>query len=286
MIPLLYHKACASICSYCELLYHIMNKKAYPGTQSIQRVFSLLNAFNDTQPEWGLNDLAQAVDLNKTTAYRLLSALEIEGMVVRDEKSGVYRLGPGAIILGGRAVRTNNLNIVSHAELDKLAQATGETVTLEILVDCDVLIIDQVQGSHMLGAAQDIFTRWPAHATSTGKVLLAYLPEAQCEELLSAPLERYTENTITDMAKLQEELAQIRVQGYGIAQEELELGFVACAVPIFNHDGQVVAATSVGGPSTRFQAERLQEIVNMIVRAAGRISKKIGFIGSDSDSTN
>jgi len=271
--------------SYYEFLYHIMNKNAYPGTQSIQRAFSLLNVFSDTQPEWGLNDLAQTVDLNKTTAYRLLSALEIEGMVARDENSGLYRLGPGAINLGGRAFRTNNLNIVSHTELDNLAAATGETVTLEILVDCDVLVIDQVQGSHMLGAAQDIFARWPAHATSTGKVLLAYLPQAQCEELLSTPLKKYTENTITKMTKLRDELSQIRNQGYGTVKEELELGFIACAAPIFNHNNQVVAAVSVGGPSVRFQTERIREIIKLVVQAAGRISKKIGFIDPENNST-
>ena len=263
-----------------------MNNKGYPGTQSVQRAMSLLNAFTDTQPEWGLNDLAQALGLNKTTAYRLLSALEIEGLVTRDEHSDGYRLGPGAIILGGRALRTNNLNIVSHAELNKLAEATGETVTLEILVECDVLIIDQVQGSHMLGAAQDLFARWPAHATSTGKVLLAYLPVAQCEELLSAPLERYTENTITEMNKLREELAQIRAQGYGTVHEELELGFVAGAAPIFNHNGRAVAAISVGGPSIRFETDRMQEIVAMILQTAGRISQKIGFMESDNGPSN
>ena len=263
-----------------------MNKKSYPGTQSVQRALSLLNAFTDTQPEWGLNDLAQAVDLNKTTVYRLLSALEIEGMLARDEHSGGYRLGPGAIILGGRALRTNNLNIVSRAELDKLAEATGETVTLEILIECDVLIIDQVQGSHMLGAAQDIFARWPAHATSTGKVLLAYLPVILCEELLSAPLERYTKNTITDLSELQEELSRIRAQGYGIAHEELELGFVACAAPIFNHNGRVDAAISVGGPDVRFQTDRLQELIEIVLQAAGRISQKIGFMESDNDPSN
>jgi DNA-binding IclR family transcriptional regulator len=263
-----------------------MNKKAYPGTQAIQRALSLLNAFSDTQPEWGLNDLAKTVGLNKTTAYRLLSALEIEAMVARDENSGVYRLGPGAINLGGRALRTNNLNIVSHSELGKLAAATGESVTLEILIDCDVLVIDQVQGSHMLGAAQDIFARWPAHATSTGKVLLAYLPVAQCKELLSAPLEKYTENTITEMTKLQEELALIRAQGYGTVHEELELGFVASAAPIFNHNAQVVAAISVGGPTARFQTEHMHEIVEMVVQTAGLISQKIGFIGSEGDPSN
>jgi DNA-binding IclR family transcriptional regulator len=260
-----------------------MNKESYPGTQSVQRAMRVLNAFTDAQPEWALNELAKTLELNKTTTYRLLSALEIEGMVTRDEQSGAYRLGPGAIILGGRALRTNSLNIVSHADLDKLAEETGETVTLEILVDGDVLIIDQVQGSHMLGASQDLFARWPTHATSTGKVLLAYLPLVQCEELLSVPLDQYTENTITDINELKEELNQIRTQGFATVHEELEIGFVAGAAPIFNHNGRVVAAISVGGPSVRMNPDRLQEIVNLAMQAAQRISKKIGYIGSEPD---
>lgn len=260
-----------------------MNKKSYPGTQSVQRAMSLLNAFTDAHPERGLSDLAETLNLNKTTAYRLLSALEIEGMVIRDDNTGGYRLGPGAIILGGRALRTNNLNIVSHGELVELASTTGETVTLEILVDCEVLIIDQVQGSHMLGAAQDIFTRWPAYATSTGKLLLAYLPSEQCQKLLSPPLKKFTKNTITNIHDLQEELSRIRDQGYATVYEELELGFVACAAPILNHNSQIVAAISVGGPSVRFRPDRIQEIIGLVKNSAEKISQKIGYLGSGID---
>ena len=252
----------------------------------MQRAMRLLNAFTDAQPEWGLNDLAKAVELNKTTAYRLLSALEIEGMLSRDQQSGTYRLGPGAIILGGRAMRTNNLNIASHTELEKLAEATGETVTLEILVECDVLIIDQVQGAYFLGAAQDLFARYPAHATSTGKVLLAYAPTALCRKLLSAPLDRYTENTITAIDELHAVLSEVRSQGFATVHEELELGFVAGAAPIFNHIGEVVAALSVGGPSARLQDERLREVVATVVQAAARISGQIGYIGHEGSHPN
>jgi DNA-binding IclR family transcriptional regulator len=258
--------------------------KTYPGTQSIQRAFGLLKAFTDDHPEWGLSDLAHTLNLNKTTAYRLLSALEFEGMVVRDDNTGGYRLGPGAIILGGRALRTNNLNMISHDELVELASITGETVTLEILVDCEVLIIDQVQGSHMLGSAQDLFTRWPAYATSTGKLLLAYLPEGQCQKLLSPPLKRFTENTITKIQDLQEALSKIRDQGYGTVNEELELGFVACAAPIRNHNRQVIAAISVGGPSIRFQGERFQVFIDLVTKSADKISRKIGCPGPIKDS--
>ena len=113
--------------------------------------------------------------------------------------------------------------------------------------------------------------------------MLAYLPVILREELLSAPLERYTENTITDLSELHEELTRIRAQGYGTVYEELELGFVACAAPIFNHNGRVNAAISVGGPNVRFQSERMQELVEVVLQTAGRISQKIGFTGSEKD---
>lgn len=255
-----------------------MNNKPYPGTQSIHRAMSLLKAFTDAQPEWSLADLTLAVGLNKTTTYRLMSALEHEGMVARDEQTGVYRLGPGAIALGGRAMRTNDLHIASHAALEELAEATGESASLEVLVECDVLIVDQIAGLHVLGAAQDIATRWPAHATSTGKVLLAHLPRAHCEELLSDPLVRYTENTVVDKDQLMTELELIRDQGYATVHGELELGFVAIAAPVLNHNAEVVAAASVGGPSARLGTSQLPEVTNKVLQAAKNISQRLGYV--------
>jgi DNA-binding IclR family transcriptional regulator len=246
---------------------------------------SLLKAFTDAQPEWGLMDLAHAVGLNKTTAYRLMSALESEGMLARDVRTGMYRLGPGAIVLGGRALRTNDLHIASRASLEKLAKDTGagESASLEVLLDRDILIVDQVQGAHVLGAAQDIATRWPAHATSTGKVLLAHLPVARCEEILSTPLAGYTETTVTDLTEFQTELTNVRSQGYATTHGELELGFVAVAAPIFNNIAEVVAAASIGGPSDRLQGDHLQFVVSQVVQAAKSISERLGYVSLNAD---
>ncbi len=142
----------------------------YPGTQSVVRAISLLKAFSETHPEWGLTDLAQRVDLNKTTVYRLLTALESEGMVVQNPATQSYRLGPEMIALGTLALRSSDLRSASHPALEVLARETGETATLEILMDDQVFILDEVMGRHLIGATPSIGTRWPAHATSTGKV--------------------------------------------------------------------------------------------------------------------
>ena len=249
----------------------------YPGTQTVRRAVAVLKTFSDERPEWSLSELARAVGLNKTTAYRLLQALEIEGMVARSQQSDAYRLGPAAISLGGRALRTNDLRAASHAELAALADATHETVTLEVLSDGQMLILDEAAGSHVLGNVQSLGTRWPVHATSTGKVLLAYLPDSDRDALLSTGLPRLTAWTQTLPEALQQELEQVRQVGYATAVEELEAGFVAVGAPVRNYSGRVVAAISVGGPSLRLPPSRLPEIGRLVCQSASRISNRLGY---------
>ena len=248
----------------------------YPGTQTVRRAVALLKAFSDDRPEWGLSDLARTVGLNKTTTYRLLMALENEGMVTRSPQSEAYCLGPAAITLGGRALRANGLRAAAHGELVALAQATNETATLEVLADNQVLILDEVFGSHVLGNTQSVGTRWPAHATSTGKVLLAHLPTAQRDAILATGLPALTPHTRTTADGLRAELDHVRQAGHATAVEELEAGFVAVGAPVRNVTREVVAAISVGGPSVRLPAARLPAIVAQVQAAAERISRRLG----------
>jgi DNA-binding IclR family transcriptional regulator len=249
----------------------------YPGAQAVARAIAVLKAFTDSDPQLTLAEITRATRLNRATAYRLLSALEKEGLVARDRDSEAYRLGPEAIALGARALRANDLRSVSRAELEALAQATGETATLEVLADGEVLILDEVHGHHLVGTAQSIGTRWPAHATSTGKVLLAHAPASA----LPRALPQLTGKTITKPEALRRELAHIRERGYATAVEELELGFTAVGAPVRNQEGEVVAAISLGGPSARLTASRIEEIVGLVREAAERISQRLGYRESD-----
>ena len=250
----------------------------YPGTQAVLRALILLKSFTDEQPVLSLAELAQGADLNKTTTYRLLTALESEGMVTRNDDSDAYRLGPEAIALGGRAMRANNLRAVSRPELETLAQQTRETATLEVLLDGNVLTLDEVSTGYLVGAAQSVGTHWPLYATSTGKVLLAYLPTDKLNELLHFPLTPFTANTITTAQTLSRELERIRACGYAIANQELEVGFVAIGAPVRNHNGQVVAAISVGGPEARLAEDKQLEVAELVRQAAGRVSARLGFV--------
>lgn len=249
----------------------------YPGTQAVMRAIALLKAFTDEQPQLGLAELAKIVGLNKTTTYRLLTALENQGLIARNPANDTYRLGPEVIALGGRALRASDLRSVSRGELEGLARATGETATLEALLGSDVLVLDEVSGAYLVGATHYIGARWPAHATSTGKVLLAFLPETELATLLQQPLAQVTPQTITAPDAFSQALVRVREQDYAIAIEELEIGFSAIAAPVRNHDGQVIAALSLNGPSARLTSQRLAELAVPIVAAAGRISAQLGY---------
>jgi DNA-binding IclR family transcriptional regulator len=250
----------------------------YPGTQAVLRALTLLKAFTDEQPELSLAELAQGARLNKTTTYRLLTALESEGLVARTGDTDTYRLGPEAIVLGGRAMRANNLREVCRPELETLARQTREAATVEMLSEGEVLTLDEVSGGYLVGAAQSVGTHWPLYATSTGKVLLAHLPETELDRLLQFPLTSFTTNTITTAEALHRELEQIRERGYALANEELEVGFIAIGAPIRNHNGQVVAAISVGGPRARLTQDKILEFANLVMQAAGRISARLGYV--------
>jgi DNA-binding IclR family transcriptional regulator len=216
------------------------------------------------------------VGLNKATAFRLLSALESEGMLARNPRTEQYRLGPETIALGARALRSNDLRSAARGVLAQLAVDVAETATLEILEGGDVLILDEVAGPSLIGTSPSIGTRWPAYATSTGKVLLAELEPGERNRRLPRRLERITTRTITDRAALDRELTSVRARGFATAVEELELGYVAIGAPVRDLDGRVVAGVSIGGPSTRLSAARIGIIAPMVQRAASDISRRLG----------
>ncbi len=249
----------------------------YPGTQAVLRAVALLKAFSDARPELSLTELAHTVGLNKTTAYRMLTALESERMVLRHPQTGNYRLGPGMIELGGRAMRASDLRSAAHAELLALAGQSGETATLEILAGDRVLILDEIQGSHRLTGAQSVGTTWPLHATSTGKAILAALPERTRFIVIQAPLEAFTAKTITNPAVLAAELQRIRQRGYATALDEIETGYTAVGAAILNVDGEPVAAVSVGGPTGRLTPQRIKDVASLVMQAAARISQQLGY---------
>ena len=251
--------------------------KPYAGTQAVLRAISLLKLFTDSRPEWRLTELSEAANLNKTTTYRLLTALDSEGLIQRDLDSDVYRLGPFVIALGARALRTNDLRTLCQPELKRLAALVKETASLELLTGSEMFVLDEVVADRVISGGQDIGSRWPAHATSTGKAILATLSNEWLDEEMAGKLTAVTPHTITDPILLRQELAQTRARGYATADEELEIGLVAVAAPVINYDNEAVAAISLAAPKVRLNADRIADLGQLVHEAAHRISVQLGF---------
>lgn len=254
----------------------------YAGTQSLARTFGLIRLFTDDRPVWSLADLIEVSGLKRTTVFRLLSALEGEG-IVRKTPAGDYALGPELIVWGGRAIRASNLRTIAKPFMEQLVRQTNESVTLDILwVDDDnrpmSMVVDEQLGRHVMGMAQYIGGRFPAHTTSTGHVLLAWQDEATRSRLdLDGMLSSYP-TPIAVQNQLLVELEAVRARGFGRTQDLLEVGLSAVAAPIFNTHGDVQAALCIAAPSSRMIESRLAELAQMIMASAGAISKELGYI--------
>ena len=241
----------------------------------MRRAVSLLKAFTAEQPQRGLAELARGLGLNKTTTFRLLQALESEGLVERTRGGEAYQLGPELLAMAGRALGAHELRAAARGDLQALAHATRETATLEVLVGRETLILDEATGGYMVGARPSQGTRWPAHAASTGKVLLAFLAPDRLDDTMRGSWPALTPRTIVGQA-LRRALARVREQGYATAIEELEPGFVAVGAPVRDASGEVVAALSVGGPKARLGGDRLAACTRRVVAAARRVSARLG----------
>ncbi|MEM7032403.1 MAG: IclR family transcriptional regulator [Chloroflexota bacterium] len=254
---------------------------AYPGTQSVVRVIRLLKLFGGEQDEWTLPDLAAAAGLNKSTAFRMLTALEHEGMLERSE-TGSYRLGVEMAALGSRALQNNNLGQLARPYLESLAEETRERVTLELLVtntdgDYSMLILEAFQSRYLINIQQEVGVRLPLHATSTGKVMLAFMPDEEREIALHNSLHAITPQTIINPTDLEAHLNTIRERGYATAIGELEAGLMATGAPIFNHLAEPVAAISLESIESRVDEAKLHQLAINVVDTAQQISARLGY---------
>jgi DNA-binding IclR family transcriptional regulator len=238
---------------------------------SVAKAMALLWAFDRATPI-GVSELARKANLTKSTAFRLLSTLE-QGQLV-ERVSGRYRLGTGLFELGNQVsyCSPRGLCDVAHPFLEDLYELTHETVHLAV-VDClDVLYIDKIFGRHPVRSPSRVGGRAPLHCTALGKALLAAgEPEVVCS-VLSDHLQCRTPYTITDAARLEDALAQVRRDGTAFDREEAELGLTCVSAPVYNRRGATVAAISVSGATGRFDPAMY---ANKVRRSAAAISDRL-----------
>jgi len=244
--------------------------------QSVDRAAAILEILA-RDGEAGVTEVARELGVHKSTASRLLAALDRRELVTQDTARGRFRLGVGIVRLAGAAARRLDLVQESRPVCRALAQEVGETVNIAILSGRDALYLDQVAGPAALSPHNWAGQRIPLHATSDGKVLLAYLSPAEIAEHLVPPLKRFTDHTITTAAGLAGILAEVKRRGYATAVEELEEGLTAVAAPVRNAEGEVVASVSASGPSFRIPAGRIPALAVCVRRAAAEVSRRLGW---------
>ncbi len=245
--------------------------------QSVDRAVTILEILARSG-EVGVTDLARELGVHKSTAFRLVAALERRRLVEQHVGRGKYRLGTGILRLAGATTSRLDLVQESRAVSRALAQRTGETVNVAVLSDGAALYMDQVAGSSALQPHNWVGQRIPLHATSNGKVLLSALDAADVVREAGA-MPSFTANTITSLAALTRELAQTRDRGYAIAIDELEIGLTAVAAPVRNIHGEVAASLSISGPTFRLGARRVPELAEAVRAAADEVSSRLGWRG-------
>ena len=249
------------------------------GNQAVRRAIAVLKAFSDDAPEMGVTEVSRKVNLHKSTVYRLLSAFEGEGLIAKSPETGKYRLGPELIVLGEQVLRHTDVHRVALPFLRDMADRTGETVDLEVLSGGNVVTIEEIAGKHVVAAAGAIGMPWAAHATSTGKVLLAFQPPEKQRQILARTLKKFTPRTITDSKVLSRDLIKIREQGYAVSYGELEDHLIAIGLPIRSRNGDAIAAVSISGPDTRLTPDKLPGLIRIGLDTCSKISARLGYHG-------
>lgn len=249
------------------------------GVQSVDRAVSVLEILA-REGNAGVSEVAAEIGVHKSTAFRLLAALEDRDLVEQNTERGKYQLGFGVLRLASAIPA--RLDIVRQAQpvLDDLAHHLDETVNLAVLREHYAVHVQQALGSAAVASQNWVGQLTPLHATSSGKILLAHMSEQQVNEVLDAAgLEAYTEHTLTSREALVEQLAQVRAEGFATAFEEIETGLNAAAVPVRDHTGSVVGSVSASGPAYRFDKARIESVAAELKAAGDRISQRMGWLG-------
>ena len=242
------------------------------GTQAVDRAAQLLIQVVHGPGALTFTELTAAAGLAKSTTSRLLMALERHGLVQRDGR-GRFRPGEVFVSYAWRGGAEAGLVTVAQPFLDRLGDATAETINLGVASRGTVEQIAQVDSTYLIGGTNWVGLSVPLHCAALGKVLLAY----GAAELPPGRLDRRTPKTITSRAALELDLREVRRRGYAVTDEELEPGLVAVAAPVYRDGGAVVAALSVSGPASRLTPARVPVVAAQCAAEAGALSAVLGY---------
>lgn len=247
------------------------------ATGAVPRVFALIRALADAPPEGSrVTQLARSVGLTQATVHRLLQSLMAEGAVEQDPRSKLYRLGIDFFALAARAGNPGDLRTLCRPALLRLCGSLGDTIFLLVRSGFDAVCLDRSEGPFPIRSfSGDIGGRIALGVGQGAMAILAFLPEAEREEVIRFNLSRVREYGVFDEVYLRTEIEQVRKSGYAGRNTGLLEGMAGVAVPICDREGRAVAALSVGTISDRLSPERMPTVVSLLKREAEAIGPKI-----------
>jgi DNA-binding IclR family transcriptional regulator len=245
---------------------------------SVQRALDILNLFDSQHAELGNAEIARLLDLPVGTASGLIYTLKHNGYLAQNPSNRKYLLGIKLAERAGVLFDQLDLRRAALPYLEQLCAWCGESVNLGILDGGSVVYIERLFGPHSLAIRSEVGKHAPIHSTAMGKVLLAYRPADELRRFLAGyPFQPVTRHTIQDAAAFHAELELTRRRGYGVDDEENEIGGRCVAAPIFDSSGLPAAAVSVSVPVQRLPAERIPEFGRKLQETAAKISQELGF---------
>ena len=257
---------------------HSKTKQSPYKVQVLDRALAALAALSNTSNECSLAELCPTLGLHKSTAHRLMMVLEQHRLVVKNRDTGRYRLGLRLYELGSRAIDGLDLRGRVRPHLDRLQERFGETVFFCIMDEGQVFYVEKVESQRSVRTACMVGSRAPAYCTAVGKAMLSELPEAEVAAIIKkSGLKGITANTITTLARLKAELKLVRSRGYAIDDEEKEEGLRCVGAVVRTHSRKLSAAMSISGPAFRMTKERIPEVGQALMQAAGDLSAELGY---------
>lgn len=230
----------------------------------------------------GVTEIAGALNVNKSTAFRIMETFMPDNIVEKNLDTSQYRLGPAILKLADRYYSSLSAAGVSRPHMERLSEILGESVHLCVGSNNKGVVIDQIAASGIMMANAKIGSTEPLHASSVGKCLIAFASEVRKERMLDEiQYEVYTHNTVKNREEMETEIEKIRSLGYALDNAELSPEVRCVAAPIFNNKGECNYSIGVSGPISRMNEVKVERVKREVVKSAQKISSELGYESSE-----